>query len=79
MAADTTSMKYHDTEYSSTSVPMRIWQLAGLSSENVKQAAVVNWMILGVYFTREFLHSLKKIKSPLCFGCEGGTIEILTT
>ena len=39
---------------------MRIWQMAGLSSENVKQAAVVNWMTLGVYFTQEFLH--KKIK-----------------
>ena len=56
---------------------MRIWQMAGLSSENVKQAAVVNWMILGVYFTQEFLHKMKKIKSPLCLGCEGGEIENL--
>ena len=65
MAADTTSLKYLDSEHGSTSVSMRIWQMAGLSSENVNQAAVVNWMILGVFFTREFLHKMKKKSSLL--------------
>ena len=77
IAADTTSLKFLDIEYSSTSVPMRLWPLAGLDSENVKQATIVNWMLLGVYFTQEFLHTMKKVKSPLCLGCEGGVIENL--
>ena len=56
---------------------MRIWQLAGLCAVSVKQTTVVNWMILGTYFTRELLHKMKRVKSPLCLGCEDETIENL--
>ena len=74
----TRSMKYFDTEYASTRVPMRVWQLAGLCSASVKQATIVSWMLLGVYFTREFLHVMKKAKSPLCLGCQDDKIENLS-
>ena len=76
-AAETETLKYLDTEYASTTVPMRIWQLAGLCAVSVKQTTVVNWMILGTYFTRELLHKMKKVKSPLCLGCEDEAIENL--
>jgi hypothetical protein len=48
---------------------MRVWQMAGLCSISARQATVQNWMLLGVYFTRIFLHKIKKVKSPLCLGC----------
>ena len=51
--------------------------IAGLCSHSVKQATVVNWMTLGVYFTRELLHKMKKIKTPACFGCIDGEVENL--
>ena len=56
---------------------MRVWQMAGLCSDSVKQAAVVNWMSLGIYFTRELMFKMKKVKSPLCFGCGEKEIENL--
>ena len=63
------SLQYVDIENISVGIPMRVWQMAGLCSEEVKMATVVNWMVLGVYFTRVFLHKMKKIKTPLCQGC----------
>ena len=57
-ASDT--LKYVDTEYASVFVPMRVWQMAGLCSKSVRQATVQNWMLLGVYYTRIFLHKIKK-------------------
>ena len=48
---------------------MRVWQMPGLRSDSVRQATVQHWMMLGVYFTRIFLHKMKKIKSPQCYGC----------
>jgi hypothetical protein len=66
-ASDT--LKYVDIEYASVSVPMRLWQMAGLCSISVRQATVQNWMFLGVYFTQIQLHKMKKVKSPLCLGC----------
>ena len=60
-ASDT--LKYVDTEYASVSVPMRVWQMAGLCSKSVRQATVQNWMILGVYYTRIFVQTMKKVKS----------------
>ena len=48
---------------------MRGWQLAGLCSTSVRHNTVVNWMLLGVYFTREKLYKMKKTKSPYCLGC----------
>ena len=45
-ASDT--LKYVDTECASLSVPMRVWQMAGLCSDSVRQAAINNWMMLGV-------------------------------
>ena len=70
-------LKYVDTAYASTRIPMRVWQLAGLCSESVKQATVVNWMMLGVYFTRELLYKMKKAKSPNCLGCGDNESESL--
>ena len=56
---------------------MRVWQMAGLCSHSVRQTTVVNWMLLGVYFTREFLYKMKKVKSPECLGCSNQTNETL--
>ena len=61
---DTPSLCYMDTNYVSTTVPMRLWQLAGLCSDSVRTATIVNWMVMGVYFTQELLHKMKKIRSP---------------
>ena len=61
--------KYVDVEYASISIPMRVWQMAGLCSVSVRQATVQNWMMLGVYYTRVFLHKIKKVKTPICAGC----------
>ena len=66
---ETPSLKYVDTESASLSIPMRGWQLAGLCSTSVRHNTVVNWMLLGVYFTREKLYKMKKAKSPYCLGC----------
>ena len=60
------SSQYVDLESLSTTTPMRIWQQAGLSSLDVKQATVVSWMYCGTYFTRELMHKMHKIKSPGC-------------
>ena len=46
--------------------PEKVWSMAGLDSTEVKKAAIVNWMTLGVYQTREILFKMKVIKSPLC-------------
>ena len=71
------TLQYVDTEAASLSIPMRVWQLAGLCSIQVRQATVVNWMILGVYFTRELLFKMKKVKSDQCFACESKETENL--
>jgi hypothetical protein len=56
---------------------MHGWQLAGLCSVQFRQATIVNWMVLGVYFTRELLFKMKKVKSDKCFGCDAKTSENL--
>ena len=71
------TLQYVDTETASLSIPMRGWQLAGLCSVQVRQATIVNWMILGVYFTRELLFKMKKVKSEQCFACEANDTENL--
>ena len=43
------SLRYMDMDYASLQIPMRLWQMAGLCSDSVRQATVVNWMLLGVY------------------------------
>ena len=58
------------------STPMRIWQQAGLDSIAVKEATPVSWMYSGVYFTREFMFKMRKIKSPFC-ACDTKTTENL--
>ena len=60
------SSEYVDLSSLSTTTPMRIWQQAGLSSNDVKQATTVSWMYSGAYFTRELLHKMHKVKSPSC-------------
>ena len=52
----------------------------GFTSSNqpeVRKAAVVKWMSLGVYQTRETLCKMKKIKSPLCTSCPMGGVGSL--
>ena len=78
MVADTPSLFYLDTEYISTRVPMRLWQLAGLCSDSVRAATVVNWMVMGIYFTRELLHKMKKVNSAICMGCDRSESENLS-
>ena len=72
---ETPTLQYVDTSSLSLSIPMRGWQLAGLNSVNVREATIVNWMLLGTYFTQEMLYKMKKSNSPLCMGCANGTIE----
>ena len=43
--------------------------MAGLDATEVKKSAVVNWMITGVYQTREVLYKMNIIKSDLCTAC----------
>ena len=74
----TPSLEYIDTSTASLSIPMRGWQLAGLSSVNVREATIVNWMIMGTYFTRDLLFKMKKSDSPNCLGCGNGTNESLS-
>ena len=71
------TLQYVDTESASLSIPMRGWQLAGLCAIKVKQATIVNWMLLGVYFTQELLFKMKKVTTNLCLGCEKNTSESL--
>ena len=49
------TLQYVDTQAPSLSIPMCGWQLAGLCSIKVRQATIVNWMLLGVYFTCKLL------------------------
>ena len=63
---DKTSADLVDTEALSTSVPMRIWQQAGLNSQAVKEATPVSWMYCGTFFTRELLKKMNKVKTPAC-------------
>ena len=60
------SSQYADIDSLSTSVPMRIWQQAGLNSTAVKQATIVSWMYCGTYFTRELMHTMHKAKTSSC-------------
>ena len=71
-AAPKTSCQFTDLDSMSTSTPMRIWQQAGLSSADSTEATVVCWMYCGVYFTKEFLFEMRKIKSPKC-ACDNET------
>ena len=77
IATNSPSLQFVDVESASLSIPMRVWQMAGLSSVSVRQATVVNWMVLGVYFTRELLHKMKKAQTDTCLGCELGVTENL--
>ena len=67
---------YVDLLSVTTSQPMRIWQLAGLDSNSVKEATPISWMYCGTYFTRELLHKMKKVKTPIC-ACTKETSETL--
>ena len=74
--APKSSSCYLDLDSMSTTTPMRIWQQAGLNSAAAKEATVVSWMYCGVFFTREFLYNIKKVKSPQCV-CECDVFETL--
>ena len=58
--------------------PAKVWSMAGLDSTEVRKAAVVSWMTLGVYKTRETLHKMKVIKSPLCTACTMNVVGSLS-
>ena len=64
-AVSMTSLCLLDIDELSILKPAKVWSMAGLDSTEVRKAAVVNWMSLGVYQTREALSKMKKIKSPL--------------
>ena len=69
--------QFADLDSMTTSTPMRIWQQAGLNSAAATVVTVVCWMYCGVYFTREFMFEMKKIKSPAC-ACDNETSEDLS-
>ena len=58
--------------------PAKVWSMAGLDSIEVRKSTVVNWMTLGVYKTREALHTMKIIKSPQCTACSMNAIGSLS-
>jgi hypothetical protein len=60
------SSLFADVDSLSTTVPMRIWQQAGINSVSAKQATIVSWMYCGTYFTRELMHTMHKVKSSSC-------------
>ena len=49
--------------------PAKIWSMAGLDSQEVRKAAVSNWMALGVYRSQEVLYKMKLAKSDICAAC----------
>ena len=63
------SLRFLDTDSLSIIKPAKNWSMAGLDSAETKKTAVLNWMILGVYKTRELLHKMKIIMSDLCAAC----------
>ena len=60
------SLEHFYIESASLFEPTHTWVLAGQDSLDVKKAAVVNWMQLGVYQTREKLLQFRKIKTDWC-------------
>ena len=69
-AQSMTSLSLLDVNELSIIKPAKVWAMAGLDSTEIRKAAVVNWMTLGVYKTRETLHRMKIIKSPMCTACQ---------
>ena len=63
------SLKFLDIFSVSIAKPAKIRSMAGLEAAKVKKAFVVNWMLLGVHRTREFLHKMQIINSNLCSAC----------
>ena len=68
------SSQFADVDSLSTTVPMRIWQQAGINSVSAKQATIVSWMYCGTYFTRELMHTMHKVKSSDC-ACNSKILE----
>ena len=71
------SLIFLDIYSLSVTKPAKIWSMAGLDSAEVKKACIVNWMLLGVYRTREVLHKMKIVKSNLCTACSMNAIGSL--
>ena len=61
----------------SVTKPAKLWSMAGLDATEVKKACIVNYMTLGVYRTRNVLHTMKKIKSNLCTACSQNAVGSL--
>ena len=55
-----------DTSRLRLTTPHPIWMPAGSNSISVQRATVVTWILLGVYKTRERLHTMNKVSSPNC-------------
>ena len=58
-----------DTSRLMLTTPHPIWIAAGSNSISVQRATVVTWLLLGVYKTRERLHTMSKVSSPKCLLC----------
>ena len=58
-----------------------MWEAAGRISSKVTKACIVNWMLMGVFLTRDKLFKFKKASSPICIYCDpsqsSNTEEIL--
>ena len=63
------SLTFLDIFSVSGAKPAKIWSMAGLEEAKVNKACVVNWMLLRVHRTREFIHKMKIINSNLCSAC----------
>ena len=51
--------------------------MAGLDATEGNKVCIVNYMTLGVYRTRNVLHTMKKIKSNLCTACSQNAVVSL--
>ena len=68
-AATKSSLYLMDTSSLSTETPHKIYQFAGLDSNNVRKSTAQVWFLTGSYHTNERLSKMGKIKSPLCDSC----------
>ena len=64
------SLELFDVSNLSIKKPHKIWEAAGRISSEVTKAVVVNWMLMGVFLTRDKLFKFKKIDSPICIYCD---------
>ena len=69
-AKERPSLELFDVNDLSISKPHRLWEAAGRTSAEVTKACIVNWMLMGVFLTRDQLFKYKKVQSPNCNCCD---------